>query len=254
MNRFQKEGSFLKIQRYKHDAQTSFALGATLTYELLKNRPETAVRVFVKSTLTKTAAVTELLSICSNRKIPVVTNDKAFNVLSSKGNCFVIGEFTKESRPLERGNHIVLVNPSDAGNMGTILRTAVGFGIDQIAVIRPAVDFFDPKTIRASMGAAFRVRVQYFENIEAYRTAFPENQLFAFMLTASKPIQDIEIAEPYSLVFGNEATGLPEVFAGFCQSVVIPHSSGIDSLNLPIAAGIAMYEFTKEAWGRAKTE
>lgn len=238
----------MKIQRYKRDSETSYALGATLTYELVKNAPESVVRVFTKSNLTKTAATAKLLELCSNKKIPVVTNDKAFNVLSPKGNCFVIGEFRKSTSLLKDGSHIVLVNPADAGNLGTILRTAVGFGIDQIAIVRPAVDFFDPKTIRASMGAAFRVRVQYFDTIEAYREDFPENKLYAFMLTASRLIHDIEISEPYSLVFGNEATGLPDDFADFCQSVIIPHSNGIDSLNLPIAAGIAMYEFTKTKW------
>ena len=80
----------MKIQRYKHDAETSYALGATLTYELVKNQPESVTRVFIKSNLVKTAAVIELLSVCSNKRIPVVTNDKAFNVLSPKGNCFVI--------------------------------------------------------------------------------------------------------------------------------------------------------------------
>ena len=242
----------MKIARYKHEAETSYALGATLTYELVKKRPESVVRIFTKSTLTKTAAVLKLLELCGQKKIPVLENDKIFNVLSPKGNCFVIGEFRKFYSRLESGSHIVLVNPSDAGNLGTILRTAVGFGMDQIAIVRPAVDFFDPKTVRASMGAAFGVNVQYFDTIEAYREAFPENRLYAFMLSASRPIHTIEIAEPYSLVFGNEATGLPDVFADFCQSVIIPHSNGIDSLNLPIAAGIAMYEFTKALW--SKTE
>ncbi|MBQ1985160.1 MAG: TrmH family RNA methyltransferase [Clostridia bacterium] len=242
----------MKIARYKHEAETSYALGATLTYELIKKRPESVVRVFIKSTLTKTAAVLKLMELCRQKKIPVLENDKAFNVLSPKGNCFVIGEFKKFADPLKKGSHIVLVNPSDAGNLGTILRTAVGFGLDQIAIVRPAVDFFDPKTVRASMGAAFGVNVQYFDTIEAYRETFPENRLYAFMLSASRPIHNIKITEPYSLVFGNEATGLPDVFASFCQSVIIPHSNGIDSLNLPIAAGIAMYEFTKALW--SKTE
>lgn len=242
----------MKIQRYKHDLETSYALGATLTYEMVKNVPEFVVRVFIRSNLTKTAAIAKLLELCGNEKIPVVMNDKAFNVLSPKGNCFVIGEFRKFDSRLESGSHIVLVNPSDAGNLGTILRTAVGFGLNQIAIVRPAVDFFDPKTIRASMGAAFGVKIQYFDAIEAYREAFPENRLYAFMLSASCPIHNIKITEPYSLVFGNEAAGLPDDFASFCQSVIIPHSNDIDSLNLPVAASIAMYEFTKARW--SKTE
>lgn len=247
-----EEGAPMKIQRYKHDSENSYALGATLTYELVSNMPAYARRVFIRSNITKTAAVTELLSMCRNKRIPVTENDKAFNILSPKGNCFVIGEFKKPCFPIGNASHIVLVNPSDAGNLGTILRTAVGFGIDQVAVVRPAVDVFDPKTVRASMGAVFRTRVQYFDSIEAYRKAFPENRLYAFMLKASRPIGEVEIREPYSLVFGNEATGLPYGFAEFCESVVIPHSNGIDSLNLPIAAGVAMYEFTKEYWHQTK--
>lgn len=238
----------MKLQRYKHDSKCSYALGATLTYELIKNKPELAVRVFVRSSLTRTAAAEKLFALCRKQRIPVVTNDKAFNILSPKGNCFVIGEFRKVEEPLRKGSHVVLVNPSDAGNLGTIIRTAVGFGIKQIAIIRPAVDFFDPKTVRASMGAAFLVNVQYFDTVEAYMEAFPENMRYAFMLTASVPIQNIELCEPYSLIFGNEATGLPEIYTEFCQSVIIPHSDGIDSLNLPVAASIAMYEFTKMHW------
>ena len=240
----------MKVQRYKHDLDHSYALGATLTYELLKNAPQLASRVYISSATEKTDALEKLLDMCRKHSIPVETNDKAFNILSPKGNCFVIGEFRKQGMQMRKGNHIVLINPSDAGNLGTILRTATGFGLTDIAIVRQAVDFFDPRTIRASMGAAFHVNVEYFDTIEDYIARFPENKLYAFMLTASVPIHGLEITEPYSLVFGNEATGLPDRYADFCRSVIIPHSHDIDSLNLPIAASIAMYEFTKNRWAK----
>lgn len=239
----------MKVQRYKHDLDHSYALGATLTYELLKNAPQLASRVYISSATEKTDALEKLLAMCRKHDIPVETNDKAFNILSPKGNCFVIGEFRKQETRIRKGSHVVLVNPSDAGNLGTILRTATGFGLTDIAIIRQAVDFYDPRTIRASMGAAFHVRVEYFDTIEDYIARFPENKLYAFMLTASVPIHGLEIQKPCSLVFGNEATGLPDRYADFCRSVIIPHSNDIDSLNLPIAASIAMYEFTKDRWG-----
>lgn len=238
----------MKILRYRHNLEVSYALGATLTFELIKCMPDFVNRVFISSATEKTEGIDELLGDCRRLGIPVEENDKAFNILSPKGNCFVIGEFRKKDTRLAPGCHLVLVNPSDAGNLGTILRTAVGFGIADIAIISPAVDFFDPKVIRASMGAAFHVRVEYFEQIEAYRKRFPENRLYAFMLSSSTPLTEIERTEPYSLVFGNEARGLPEEYAGFCRSVIIRHSQDIDSLNLPMAAGIAMYEFTRERW------
>lgn len=236
----------MKIRRYKRDLEYSYALGAALTYELINNSPQLVKRVYISSLTERSTAIVELLNKCKELGISVETNDKAFNILSPKGNCFVIGEFRKQENRIHAGSHIVLVNPSDAGNLGTILRTATGFGFTEIAIIRPAVDFYDPRTIRASMGAAFHVTVEYFDHIDDYIKRFPDNQLYAFMLTASVPIHGIEISQPYSLIFGNEATGLPDHYAEFCKSVIIPHSNDIDSLNLPIAASIAMYEFTKK--------
>ena len=148
-----------KIQRYKHDMDVSYALGATLTYELVKSQPDRVTRVFLSPSLEETEGIIRLKERCSRHGIDCETSDKAFNILSPKGNCYVIGEFRKTEQPLENCSHIVLVNPSDAGNMGTIIRTAVGFGITNIAIIRNAVDFYDPRTIRSSMGAALQVRL-----------------------------------------------------------------------------------------------
>ncbi len=238
----------MKIQRYRHEMDHSYTLGATLTFELVKCAPELASRIFISSETELSGGIGELLKLCGQNEIPVEKNDKAFNILSPKGNCFVIGEFRKRSGKLREGSHLVLANPSDAGNLGTILRTAAGFGLKDIAVISPAVDCFDPKAVRASMGAFFHVNIEYFENIQDYMARFPQNHRYAFMLTASTPIRRISIREPYSLILGNEAAGLPEEYADFCETVIIPHSRDIDSLNLPIAASIAMYEFTKEKW------
>ena len=238
----------MKIQRYKHNLDVSYALGATVTFELIKCLGAQVTRVFFSSSSEQTDGIEKIIDLCNQNGISIERNDKVFNVLSPKGNCYVIGEFKKSVVTLSNTSHIVLVNPSDAGNLGTILRTAVGFGITNIAIIKPGVDFYDPKTIRASMGAAFHVCVEYFDSIEGYLARFPNNSRYAFMLGASTAISDIEIKEPYSLIFGNEARGLPEQFATFCNAVVIRHSSDIDSLNLPMAVGIATYEFTKNRW------
>lgn len=237
-----------KIQRYKHDMNVSYALGATLTFELLKSRPEWVTRVFFNSLLEESEGILQLKEMCMRHHIACETNDKAFNILSPKGNCYVIGEFQKKELALDNTSHIVLVNPSDAGNLGTIIRTAIGFGIENIAIIKKAVDFYDPKAIRASMGAAFHARVEYFDTIEDYCAKFPDNERYAFMLSASIPLTEVDIIEPFSLIFGNEATGLPDEFAHFCNPIIIKHSNNIDSLNLPMAAGIAMFEFTKNTW------
>jgi TrmH family RNA methyltransferase len=196
--------------------------------------------------LKTSAGIDQIIEMCEKHKIQLITSDKIFNIMSPKGNCFVIGEFYKKESELQNANHIVLVGPADAGNLGTILRTATGFGFRDIAIIRPAVDVFDPKTVRASMGAIFHLNVKYFDTIEEYCDRFPNNARYAFMLKASKVMKDVVIRKPFSLIFGNEATGLPDYFADFCNTVIIKHTRDIDSLNLTIAAGIAMYEFMKK--------
>lgn len=117
----------------------------------------------------------------------------------------MIGEFTKYEGQLEKtASHIVLVNPSNAGNMGTIMRSALGFGLNQMAIIRPAVDAFDPKVVRASMGAIFSTNFVYFEDFDEYQAQFGERELYPFMLDAKKSLHEIRPQGTFSLLFGNE--------------------------------------------------
>ena len=239
----------MKVSRYKKEDQVTYALGATVVMEFLINRPETVAGVILHPRFDSEATKEKIDEITKKYGIPVSTEEKAFNILSQKENCFVIGVIRKIKGEIGKGNHVVLVNPSNAGNFGTIVRSCAGFGIKQIAVIPPAVDHFDPKTIRASMGAESRVDIEVFDTFEDYSRRFPENNYYPFMLDGSVLLQKTEIKEPFSLIFGNETTGLPKDFSEVGQPVRIEHTDNIDSLNLPIAASIALYEATKGVFG-----
>ena len=229
-------------KRYRKEDQLSYSLGITLTFELLKFKKESVTRVFIHSGMKKGDTLDKLILLCKEANVEMVYTDKIFHVLSQKENCYVIGEFHKFTSKLStQRNHIVLVNPSNAGNMGTIMRSALGFELNQMAIIRPAVDAFDPKVVRASMGAIFSTQFQYFDSFDEYLEQFGERELYPFMLQAKITLPEISPSGTYSLIFGNEATGLPRKFLDIGTSVIIPHSDRIDSLNLPIAASIAMY-------------
>lgn len=235
------------MKRYKKEDPVSYALGITLTFEMLKYAPEHARRVYIHSAMQKGEAFDKLEALCKELKIPMEYGDKPFNILSQKENCFCIGEFEKFERPVDAGaNHVVLHNPSNAGNMGTIMRSAAGFGITNLVIITPAVDHFDPKTVRASMGALFHLNISVFSSFEEYAAKYGNRSMYPFMLKAQKKLSELTVQEPYSLIFGNEATGLPDSFLNVGTSVIITHSHRIDSLNLPIAASIALYEATKK--------
>ena len=230
------------FKRYRKDDPVSYSLGITLTFELLRYKTEYVNKVYVHSAMKEGDTYDKLRAICREAGIPVQQTDKIFHVLSQKENCYVIGEFRKFPGTLQKdASHIVLVNPSNAGNMGTIMRSALGFELNQMAIVRPAVDAFDPKVERASMGAIFSTEFQYFDTFEEYRQQFGDRELYPFMLQAQITLPEIHPSGTYSLIFGNEATGLPGEFLNIGTSVIIPHSHRIDSLNLPIAASIAMY-------------
>lgn len=239
----------MKVTSYKKESDITYSLGATVTMEYLNVRPDIVEGVILHPKFDSADTIEKINDICSSHNIPKETSEKPFNILSKKGNCFVIGMIRKEPEKILSGSHIVLVNPSDAGNMGTIIRTCAGFGITDIAVITPAVDTFDPRTVRASMGARARVRMELFEDFEEYEARFPDNKLYPFMLDGSTLLQKTKIEMPFSLVFGNEATGLPSSFQSKGQPIRIEHTSNIDSLNLPTAAGIAIFEATRTLFG-----
>lgn len=239
----------MKLTRYKRESSYSYTLGATLTYELLKTHPELIQRVFLRPNIKHGNDLEQIIAALKQRHIEIIESTKAFNILNAKSNCLLIAEFQKPATQLDYSTdnpHIVLVNPSDAGNLGTIMRSAVGFGYQNLAIILPGVDPYDPKTIRASMGAAFHLNIQTFESFQAYKNPFTTRTYYAFMLdSAAKRLTDVNpISKNYSLIFGNEASGLPSEFATFTTPIFIPQNQKIDSLNLSVAASIAMFELS----------
>ena len=233
----------MKINRYKNDSETSYALGATLVFELIKTSPNLLKKVYLSPSLDQSSKeIQEILSFLEQNHIETITSEKPFHILSPKGNTFIIGEFEKSKAELDQDqNHIALVNPSDAGNIGTIIRSTVGFGYQNLAIIGPAVDAFNPKAIRASMGAVFHIKIKHYDNINDYIKAFPNHNRYAFMLKNATDFSKTTVNSPFSFIFGNESSGLPENFADFCTPVKIPQSDNIDSLSLPMAATLAMY-------------
>ena len=235
-----------KLEAYDKSLDYSYAPGIFPATECLKNAPKRCMRLLLSSSSEKSAGAQQLREAAEAIGVRTEIADRALERISRKENCFAAMVYKKEEGMFAAdAPHIVLYHPSDSGNLGTILRTALGFGLINIAIIRPAVDSDDPRVTRASMGAAFSLNIRHFDSFDAYRSEFTDRQLFPFMLTGAVPLGEAvkKVSGDFSLVFGNEATGLPDVFASYGVSTLIPHSAKIDSLNLAIAAGIGMYAF-----------
>ena len=235
------------LQAYSRTLDYSYAPGMFPSMEALLNAPQRVRRLLLSSRAEGTEGAQKLTALCEQQHIRVEIADKALSRLSSKENCFAAAVFEKAQETLQAGAHVVLHHPADTGNLGTILRTALGMGYLDIAIIRPAADVFDPHVVRASMGALFSLRVREYDDFETYRAEFPNQALYPFMLDGSTDLETaVQTARaPLSLIFGNEGAGLPSEFAAMGRPVRIAHSGKIDSLNLSIAAAIGMYEFGK---------
>lgn len=234
-----------KIEKYNKDKDYSFTFGAFPTFELIKNKPKQMICLLLHSKLKMSDDIQKLISLCEKNGIEIKRDDKAINKIADKENCFVVGVFKKFTGKNVDDKHIVLVNPSDMGNMGTIMRTMLGFDFKNLVVVRPCVDVFNPKVVRASMGAIFSLNIIEFDSVEEYLKS-NKNKKYFFMLNGKKELGQFQnTSAKFDLVFGNEASGLPDFLIDVDESVVIKHSKNIDSLNLPISVAMAIYEFSK---------
>ena len=231
---------------YKKEENISYAFGAFPTMELLTKKAEYVTKVVIHEKLDSSADLDKILDLARQKNIPIERNGKLIEKLSKKGNIYIMGVFRKYTMQVDHAKpQVVLVNPSDMGNLGTIIRVMTGFGIKDLVVITPCVDYFDPRVVRASMGSIFHMNIQAYESFEEYEKV-NSSPKYPFMLQASTSLSQIQsVDEPYVLVFGNEATGLDKRFLDKGTPVIIKHSHDIDSLNLSMSVGIALFHFTK---------
>ena len=235
------------LSPYKPELDYSYAPGIFPSMECLRYRGETVRRLLLHSSAEGREGADRLKALAEERGIRVETADRALARISGKENCYAAAVFGKfEDRLDPEKPHVLLHQPGDGGNAGTILRTALGFGIEDVAMVRPCVDPFDPRTVRASMGSLFRLRIRLYDSFEAYREEMGDRDYYPFMLDASVPLGEAlerPVRARRTLIFGNEGRGLPPEFAEVGQPVRIPSNEKVDSLNLAIAAGIGIYAF-----------
>jgi len=238
-----------RLTRYRKESDLSYAEGVFATLELLAARPEDAERVLLSSRGEPNEGVAKIRALCSDRGVPVETDERTIERLAPRASHLALGVFrTYETRLDPAADHVVLVAPADMGNLGTIARTMVGFGLGDLALVRPAVDAFDPKAVRASMGALFRLSFEYVDSFEAYAERFPR-PVYPFMTDGRVAIDLVRFESPCSLVFGNESSGLSASFRELGTSVAIPQTDGVDSLSLPTAVAVALYERARRRLG-----
>jgi len=144
------------------------------------------------------------------------------------------------------GNALLIYEVNNPANLGALLRSAHWFGFTNIVLSTKSVDCTNPKTIRASMGSIFYLTIS--GNIDLM-AALPEIKKTYFVIgsTARQGVVPRSTGKRTALLLGSESHGLPEKMLAFAdEQWTIPGNDRADSLSLPQAAAILMYECTKK--------
>jgi len=145
---------------------------------------------------------------------------------------------------------MILESLRDPGNLGTAVRTAAALGIDRLVVSSDCADLYNPKTIRAAMGALFTMRIDVVEgDLSAYIGALRGvgRRVFGAALhTDALTLGEFCVNKTDVFVIGNEGHGLTDDTKNACDAcVLIPMREGSESLNAAMAAGIFMWETSR---------
>ena len=171
------------------------------------------------------------------------------NVVEPQGILAIIGK----SDPKQEINYnediiVALDDIQDPGNLGTILRTVDSIGLTQIIISKGTADVFNPKVIRSSMGAIFRVKVIESEDLKQTLLEIKKHkfELLVTSLQTKKSVYDIKYKKKI-IVIGNEANGVSKEIQELSDyKIKIPMLGKTESLNASVATGIILYEYVRQ--------
>ena len=159
-------------------------------------------------------------------------------------------EKEKQEENIDVNQDIILAldDLQDPGNLGTIIRTADSVGLKQILISKGTTEAYNPKVIRSTMGAIFRVKIIECENLKETLKRLQKNN-FKIMVTdlnTDKSIYDIKLQKKV-IIIGNEANGVSEEIKNIADTrAIIPMFGKTESLNASIATGVILYEYVRQ--------
>lgn len=144
---------------------------------------------------------------------------------------------------------LLLEDLQDPGNVGTILRTAEGAGVDGVIMTKNCVDIYNPKTIRSTMGSIYRVPFFVVEDLDETLNLLKKHGVttYAAHLRGQRDYDQEDYSGGTAILIGNEGNGLSDHLSEQADCLVkIPMCGQLESLNAAMAAGIFMYEAARQ--------
>ena len=141
---------------------------------------------------------------------------------------------------------LVLDGVQDPGNVGTMIRTAFGLGAAGVLVLPGTAELANPKTLRATMGGVFRLPCVAIEEA-GFRDWAGQGGVRVLLAEPGQGMPTPRPTAPIALVVGNEGAGIRPSLSTWAHGTIgIPLRPGAESLNVAVAAGILLYQVTRE--------
>jgi TrmH family RNA methyltransferase len=244
----------LAANRQARQRERCFVLeGVRLLTEALRAGASPQLALYAPDQLQQTEAGEQLLQQLAGRagcyEATARVVAAACDTVSPQGVVAVVPWPQQQAQP---GLLLVLDAVQDPGNVGTLLRSAEAAGVGQVVCSRGTADVYNPKVVRAAMGAHFYLSMQVdvtYDNLAALLRHVPN--VYAAVGTASTPYYAVDWHSPAALIIGSEARGISaETLPLASHEIAIPMMGRAESLNAAVAGSIILFETLRQRMER----
>lgn len=251
-NEFVKHIKKLKDKKYRDESNEYVIEGIKLIKEAIQENANIKQIIICEDCEDSGVIPKDLMYEIAKYECVYVTR-KIFNILTEvinpQGLIAIVSKNTEEKQINYTEELIVALDDiQDPGNLGTILRTVDSIGLTQILVSKGTADAFNPKVVRSTMGAIFRVKIIECEDLEQTLKEVKKHkfEIVVTSLQTEESFYDIEYNNKV-IVIGNEANGVKKEIQDLADKrVKIPMLGKTESLNAAVATGIMLYEYVRQ--------
>ncbi len=227
-----KELCKLKEKKYRDSTNTFLIEGEHLIYEAYKEGLLEEVLPLIGE------------DFSMDTKTTFISKEVMKKLSSTDSIINVIGVCSKR-KEREIGNKILILEDiQDPGNLGTIIRSSLAFGVDTVVLSPKTVDLYNSKVLRSTQGMIFHINIIVKELV----SFIEELKSNSYMIYGTKVdgginIKNIDIKDKFALVIGNEGNGMSSSVERLCdKNLYIDMDNNVESLNAGVAASILLYE------------
>ncbi len=221
-NKRVKHLSKLSKRKYRYDNDEYIVFGQTIVEEAMKAN-----------------VVKEVFCVQGTNYQGTIVSSEVMHKIVGEANTKVAALCKMNDSEFDRGSTLILDNVQDPGNLGTMIRSAKAFGINNIYLGTGTVDLYNAKVLRSMQGVNYYVNIKS-GDIEEYLKTSSNNLITTFLDEPSTNISALDKSSAFDIMFGNEGHGLDQRFKKFDRENVVLDIE-FESLNVAIAAGIIMY-------------